>query len=80
MRQPDKSHEVVLEQVKNSFVQGDLGTLVSSITAGGCENINHAPDWLSVLVVAAVTMTSDLLIRGTRIIIAYISRMHAQAF
>eukprot|EP00955_Chlamydomonas_euryale_P049164 354189-Chlamydomonas_euryale.AAC.2 len=68
--------------VKNSSIQGDLATVGSLITSDGWENINRAPligFMRPVLVAAAVMITSDLVTRGTWIILAYnnnISHVH----
>eukprot|EP00955_Chlamydomonas_euryale_P109974 365970-Chlamydomonas_euryale.AAC.10 len=61
-------------QVKNSSIQGDLATFGSLITSDGWENINRAPllgFMPSVLVAAAVMITSDLVTRRTWIILVY---------
>jgi len=55
-------------------MQGDLATFGRLITSDGWGNINRAPligFMLSVLVAAAVTMTGNLVSRGTWINLAY---------
>eukprot|EP00955_Chlamydomonas_euryale_P041540 352020-Chlamydomonas_euryale.AAC.7 len=79
-------HERCMVQDMNSSMQGDLETFgrsTSRTISDGWENIDGASlvgFTLSVVVAAAVTMACDLVPRVTWIILAYMSRMHVQAF